>query len=89
MTSALIHGAAALIVATEGSGDREALTRFIGGIAFSELKIRTAPKQSILALKRYREGDYTGTSSYRPGPELEPAWVFGFHGNVISANYLF
>ena len=54
-TAALIHGIAALIIASEGSGDRKALKSFAAGVAISELKIRTAPKQLIRALREYQQ----------------------------------
>lgn len=81
ITSGIIHGLAGLIISAEGSGDREGLQSFLTGIAFSELKVHTAPKRSITALENYKAG-LLGSNS-------EPQWNLYFNGQLVSVNFLF
>ena len=84
LISGAVHGIAGLIIATEGSGEKEALMSFASGMLFSELKIRTAPKQSIKALADYKLGLIDAKQS-----ELkDPTWQFSFDGRKLAAEYL-
>lgn len=84
LISGAIHGVAGLIIATEGSGEKEALVSFASGMLFSELKIRTAPKQSIKALADYKLGLINAEQ-----PQLkDPTWQFSFDGRKLAAHYL-
>lgn len=84
LTSAAINAVAGLIISTEGSGDREGLVSLLTGIAFSELKIRTAPRQSITAWRNYQNGQFTPARSVQ-----RPSLTLSFDGIVLSANWRF
>ncbi len=84
VTSGVIHAIAALIVNEKGSGEKQAIRGFLSGLAFGELKIRTAPKQSIEALKRYQSGDIIGSAT-----TADPYWNIGFNGTMLSARLNF
>ncbi|MEM7259513.1 MAG: hypothetical protein AAF404_19230, partial [Pseudomonadota bacterium] len=84
LTSAAIHGIAGLIVSTEGTGAREGLIRFLSGVAFSELKIRTAPKQSIQAWRDYQSGQISADR-----PTFRRQLSVAFDGVMLSATLAF
>ena len=84
LTSGLILGAAAFVIAAEGSGVEDALVSFVSGVLFSELKIRTAPKGSIQALTDYKLGLIKPADSTRG----KPSWSVGFDGQRIAAQVL-
>ena len=84
LTSTAVHALAGLLIATEGSGEKEAMASFLGGLLFSELKIRSAPNKSLEALTNYRLGLFSSTQK-----NLQPYWQFQFNGQRIAANFYF
>ncbi len=84
LTSTAVHALAGLLIATEGSGEKEAVASFLGGILFSELKIRSAPNKSLEALTNYRLGLLSSTQKNH-----QPYWQFQFNGQRLAANLYF
>ena len=84
LTSAAVHALAGMVIATEGTGEKQAAVSFISGVLFSELKIRTAPRKSLKALTDYKLGLLSST------PDLnKPHWDFQFNGRLIAASLHF
>lgn len=84
ITSGVIHAIAALAVNAKGSGEKPAVRGFLSGLAFGELKIHTAPKQSIEALRRYEAGNISESTT-----TPDKYWSVRYDGTMLSARLHF
>lgn len=84
LLSGVVNGLAGAVVANEGNRTAQGVATFVSGMVASELKIYTAPQQSVGALQRLRQGDYR--SAAKPVPRR---WQFAASGPVLLAQYRF
>lgn len=84
LLSGLVNGIAGAVVANEGDRKTEGWITFASGVIASEIKIYTAPQQSIKALEQYRRGDYSLAAKFD-----QPRWQVSAIGPVLHASYRF